>query len=97
MRRLYEYGSNSPSAKAENFYQQGKFMEDYEDDTPWNGVYRCCFPTYHDLNPPQLRGSFTWRTQVRRGVFRPIAASFAYIYPYMNGSMGSGQVRRKVP
>src|SRR5699024_4494869 len=40
-----------------------------------------------DLNVRQLRGYFTWRTQVRKGVFHPITTSFAYLYVYelLNG------------
>ena len=38
--------------------------------------------TYHDLNIRQLRGYFTWRTHVRKGDFRPIATSLAYLYLY---------------
>lgn len=87
MLRLYEREDNSFSRKCGNFYRQGKFMEDYEDDAPWNGPYRRYFPTYHDLNLRQLRGYFTWRTHVRKGEFPPIAASLAYLYVYelLNG------------
>ena len=72
---------------AEIFYRQGKFMENYEDDVPWTGAYRHYFPVYHDLNIPQLRGYFTWRTGVRKGIFSPVPASLAYIYLYelLNG------------
>jgi len=82
MIRLYEYGDGSLPHKARNFYRQGRFMEDYEDDVPWQGEYKRYFSTYHDLNIRQLRGYFTWRTQVRKGLYQPIAASFAYMYLY---------------
>ncbi|HJA94300.1 MAG TPA: TerB N-terminal domain-containing protein [Candidatus Eisenbergiella merdipullorum] len=87
MQRLYEYGDGSFAQKCKNFYRQGKFMEDYEDDEAWNGIYRRYFPTYHDLNVRQLRGYFTWRTRVRKGGFSPIATSLAYLYLYelLNG------------
>lgn len=87
MRRLYEYGRESLEAKAKNFYRQGMFMQDYEDDAPWPGAFLCYFPTYHDLTTAQLRGYFSWRTRVRRGDFRPISASAAYLYIYelLNG------------
>ena len=87
MRHLYVYGRNSAQARAENFCLQGKFMEDFEDDAPWTGDFFCYFPTYHDLYTRQLRGYFSWRTLVRKGEFRPIAASAAYIYLYelLNG------------
>ncbi len=87
MQKLYKYDGGSSLEKYRNFYRQGKFMEDYEDDVPWNGAFRRYFPTYHDLNLPQLRGYFTWRTHVRKGDFLPIATSLAYLYIYelLNG------------
>ena len=87
MLRLYEHGDESFREKCFNFWKQGKFMEDYEDNEPWTGDYKRYFPTYHDLNVRQLRGYFTWRTQVRKGKYTPIAASFAYLYVYelLNG------------
>lgn len=87
MLRLYRYEGNSLEDKCRNFYRQGKFMENYEDDVPWTGAYRHYFPVYHDLNIPQLRGYFTWRTGVRKGIFSPVPASLAYIYLYelLNG------------
>ena len=87
MRHLYEYGRETPEAKARNFYRQGIFMKDYEDDAPWDGEFVCYYPTYQDLNTRQLRGYFSWRTRVRKGEFHPIAASAAYLYIYelLNG------------
>ena len=87
MRRLYEYGRESPTAKARNFYRQAVFMQDYEDDLPWTGDFVCYFPTYHDLTTRQLRGYFTWRARLRRGDVQPIASSAAYLYIYelLNG------------
>lgn len=87
MRHLYTYGRESAEARAENFYRQAVFMQDYEDDFPWSGDFYRYFPTYHDLTTRQLRGYFSWRTRLRRGDFRPIATSAAYIYVYelLNG------------
>lgn len=82
MQRLYRYGGSSFRLKCENFFRQGKFMEEYEDDAPWDGKYLRYFPTYHDLNLRQLRGYFTWRTCLRKGEYKPIATSLAYIYLY---------------
>ena len=50
MMQLYEYGTSSFEMKCRNFYRQGKFMEDYEDNAPWNGEFSRYFTTYHDLN-----------------------------------------------
>ena len=83
MRRLFEYGRESAESRAENFYRQAVFMQEYEDDCPWSGGdFVRYFPTYHDLTTKQLRGYFTWRTGIRRRVFQPIADSAAYIYLY---------------
>ena len=92
MRKLYSYGDGSFRQKCKNFYYQGRFMADYEDDVPWQGDFRRYYPTYHDLTPAQLRGYFTWRTAVRRGEFRPVPTSLAYIYIYelLNGIGTSG-------
>ena len=80
MIRLYEYGDGSFHQKCKNFYLQGMFMKDYEDDYPFPGQFSMYFPTYHDLNHRQLRGYFSWRKDVRHGVFRAIPTSAAYIY-----------------
>ena len=87
MLRLYEPGNGSFLQKCKVFYLQGRSMEDYTDDCPWEGKFRHYFPTYHDLNVPQLRGYFTWRTGVREGRFGKVPASFAYLYLYelLNG------------
>lgn len=100
MRRLYEYGRESVESRAKNFYKQAVFMEDYEDDLPWSGDFACYYPTYHDLTTQQLRGYFTWRAQVRKGSFQPIAASAAYLYLYelLNGigAASPGDVLQKL-
>ena len=41
MQELYD----SKNGFRKNFYIQGKFMEDYEDDKPWNGDFFRYFPT----------------------------------------------------
>ena len=87
MKRLYEYGPDTPSSRARNFIRQARFMEDYEDDLPWKGEYILYYPTYQDLTTRQLRGYFTWRTRLRKGRIDPIGPSAAYIYIYelLNG------------
>ena len=83
MKHLYEYGSNSPEARAANFLRQGRFMADYEDFADWNGMsVASYFPTYHDFTTRQLRGYFAWRARVRKGEYQPIAHSAAYVYLY---------------
>ncbi len=87
MHDLYEYVNDSHEQRCLNFYRQGKLMEHYEDNLPWHGEFRRFFPTYHDMNIPQLRGYFTWRTQIRRGEWQKTSVSMAYIYIYelLNG------------
>lgn len=87
MKRLYKYRDGTFRERSMNFYIQGKYMEDYEDDVPWNGNFRRYFPTYHDLRNDQLRGYFTWRTGIRRGIFKKVPDSVVYIYIYelLNG------------
>ena len=82
MKRLYSYGDGSFQQKCVNFYLQGKHMEHYEDDAPWTGTVQRFFPTYHDLNTRQLRGYFTWRTQVRKGQYLPAPVAFVHLYLY---------------
>jgi hypothetical protein len=66
------------------FFQQAKFMEDYEDDAPIRGVYSQYFPTYANMNDRQLRGYFTWRTAVRHGreCAQPASLSFVFVHLY---------------
>lgn len=83
MRKLYRYDDCSGQLSAKNFYRQAKFMEDYEDD--YHG--QVCdisgyFTTYHDLSDKQLRAYFTWRTEVRNGVYNKTFTSFIYLYIY---------------
>ena len=87
MRQLYKYGHGFYEEKAYNFVNQGKFMEDYEDDEFWQGDLKKYFPSYHDLSVRQLRGYFSWRTCYRKGDHRNTNLSFAYIYIYelLNG------------
>ena len=92
MRALYACVDGSFQEKCRNFYLQGKFMEDYEDDVPWTGEFNRLFPTYQDLSIRQLRGYFSWRTRVRREEYTPIAASAAVLYlnELLNGIGVSG-------
>lgn len=87
MRRLAFQGGKHDMTSAEIFYKQGKFMEDFEDDCPYDGEFVRYFPTYESMSDRQLRGYFTWRTHVRRGDVRKTSLSFAYVYIYelLNG------------
>ncbi|MBQ3388896.1 MAG: TerB N-terminal domain-containing protein [Thermoguttaceae bacterium] len=82
MKKLYDHFDDSYVSKSRNFVRQARFMRDYEDDLEWTGEFRYYFPTYQILNIRQLRGYFTWRKHLRKGDYRPIPLSFAYIYIY---------------
>ena len=82
MAKLYKHGDGSVEYRNRNFYLQGKLMENYEDDLPWNGQINKLFTTYHDLDIRQLRGYFTWRTRLRKGEYQSTCDAFAYIYLY---------------
>ncbi|MGN1095855.1 MAG: TerB N-terminal domain-containing protein [Eubacteriales bacterium] len=64
------------------FCRQAKFMEDYEDDYEYNGVFVQYFPTYNMMSTAQLRGYFSWRTELRRGNIKHTSLSFAFVYIY---------------
>lgn len=64
------------------FYTQGKFMEDYEDDFTYSGDFVKYYPCYRDLTTEQLRGYFSWRTRVRRGIVEKAPLPFVFIYMY---------------
>lgn len=64
------------------FYQQGKLMEDFEDDCPYRGEFSRYYPTYQTMYDAQLRGYFTWRAAVRRGEIIKTSLSFAFLYIY---------------
>ncbi|WP_294974842.1 TerB N-terminal domain-containing protein [uncultured Leuconostoc sp.] len=82
MNQLYAYGDNSFTQKCRNFYVQGQFMVDYEDVFPYNVDIHRYFTTYHDLGLKQLRGYFSWRTDIRKGIYKKITTSLAYLYLY---------------
>ena len=64
------------------FRTQGKFMEDYTDNTEFTGDFTAYYPTYRDLTNEQLRGYFTWRTRIRNEEFPPAPKAFLLIYMY---------------
>ncbi|MBR2283042.1 MAG: TerB N-terminal domain-containing protein [Ruminococcus sp.] len=64
------------------FCTQGQFMADYEDDFPFDQDFVRLYPNYRDLTSEQLRGYFTWRTGVRKGVFGKAPLPFLYLYAY---------------
>ncbi len=78
--RKYGYGTNENNPKL--FYEQGKFMEAFEDDHDCPGEFIHYFPTYQSMTDAQLRGYFSWRTKLRRGTLEQTSLSFAFVYIY---------------
>lgn len=73
--------------EAELFYRQARFMEDFEDDCPYQGAFSSYYPTYNAMSDRQLRGYFTWRAAVRAGEVAETSPAFAcvYLYELING------------
>lgn len=87
MRRLAYAHSRYVCSEAEIFYRQGKRMERFEDSFDFRGVFFRYFPTYQAMDDQQLRGYFSWRTKVRKGMVEATSLSFAFVYVYelLNG------------
>lgn len=82
MRRLAGGPVGSRQYDPALFCRQARFMADHEDDFEYRGEFVQYFPTYQAMNSLQLRGYFSWRTQVRRGNVQPTSLSFAFVYIY---------------
>lgn len=82
MRKMAGGSFHDRRSEACVFYEQGKFMEDYEDAFDYRGEFIRYFPTYQSMNNEQLRGYFSWRTALRRGKIEPTSLSFAFVYVY---------------
>lgn len=64
------------------FYKQAKEMESYEDDFEYDGLFNCYYPTYRNMTINQMRGYFSWRTKVRKGIYEETSLSFLFVYIY---------------
>lgn len=64
------------------FMKQAKLLANYQDDVPYSGTVVRYFPTYQSLTDAELRGYFTWRTQLRKGNLQKTSLSFAFLYIY---------------
>lgn len=67
---------------AEIFFRQAKLMEDFEDSFEYRGEFMRYFPTYRAMTGLQLRGYFSWRSDLRRGEIKKTSLSFAFVYIY---------------
>lgn len=64
------------------FCTQGTFMADFTDVYEYNEDFINIFPTYAGLTMPQLRGYFSWRTQIRNGENPYAPLPFVYMHAY---------------
>lgn len=82
MRRISYFAYEKGWSSEHIFFEQAKFMADFEDDYAFTGSFSSYFPTYAAMSPEQQRGYFSWRAKVRQGDIRPVSASFAFVYMY---------------
>ncbi|MDR2869567.1 MAG: TerB N-terminal domain-containing protein [Deferribacteraceae bacterium] len=83
MRRLASRNGFYHDNDARIFYEQAKFMADFEeDDFDYPGTFFRYYPTYQAMNDIQLRGYFSWRTRLRHGELRKTSPCFALVYAY---------------
>ncbi len=82
MRKLADVKGSYFESDARVFFRQGKFMENFEDSFDYHGEFFKYYPTYQAMNNFQLRGYFSWRTDVRRGNVSKTSLSFAFVYIY---------------
>ncbi|AGI48351.1 hypothetical protein TALC_01372 [Thermoplasmatales archaeon BRNA1] len=80
MRNLFTRDDYHMLSEPVIFYRMARFMEDYEDDCPFEGSFSQPFQTYRMMGNAQIRGYFTWRTGVRKGVLEETYPSYAYTY-----------------
>lgn len=60
--------------------EQGAFMADIEDDFPRRAFCALPQPVYAAMSNSQLRTFFTWRTDVRRGIFHETDKPYVILY-----------------
>ena len=64
------------------FLKQAKLLVNYEDDYLYEGKVVRYFPTYQALTDQELRGYFSWRTQLRKGTVLKTSLSFVFLHIY---------------
>ena len=83
MRRIAQSKESIRWSDSRLFYEQAKFMENYTDEKPYGERFEIYYPTYQRMSENQLRGYFTWRSEVRKGVFNNgTSATYWFIYIY---------------
>ncbi|MBR1813062.1 MAG: TerB N-terminal domain-containing protein [Lachnospiraceae bacterium] len=64
------------------FIKQARLMQTYEDDHPYTQPVKRFFPTYQSLTNAELRGYFTWRTELRKGNLTKAPDAYVCLYCY---------------
>ena len=87
MRRMAGGSRRHSTSDWRLFYEQGKLMEDFEDDFDGECSFDCYFPTYESMSDFQLRCYFAWRTRLRHGEvsYAPLAFLFVHAYELLCG------------
>jgi len=78
--RFYDKKIRQENSKI--FYEQGRFMEDFEDHYDKEVPFSAYFPSYQAMDYEQLRTYFTWRTKVRQGEIADTSTSYIFLYLY---------------
>jgi len=82
MRSLASVGPITQN-KAELFYRQARFMENFSDDFRSKAPFSMYYPHYQHMGYEQLRSYFTWRSMLRRGEAEAADVSLSYLYLYL--------------
>ena len=84
MRKLYEPKRSIPNDEAFCFYRQAVFMKDYQDHYDFKGTFVNIHPVYRMMTDAQLRGYFSWRTELMENgqldERTPVAFLKLYVY-----------------
>ncbi len=64
------------------FVMQGEYVADVEDDFSRKAFLGMTTPMYAAMSNSQLRTYFTWRTDVRRGVYNDADRAYVLLYVY---------------
>lgn len=77
------------------FAVQADFMYDFEDTFDYHGKFSRYYPTYRDMSDYDLRGYFSFRTEVRKGNIKKTEKSFVYLYLYELINLSGGMDPQK--
>lgn len=82
------WGSSYAGGGSKLFFEQGKLMEDFEDDFDGRSTLQRYYPTYDEMSDYELRCYFSWRTRLREWGEHPeggaplAPTSFLFVHAY---------------